>query len=604
MKKFSGILSMTKSTYGFIIFEDQKYYVAGINTLNAHNNDLVEFELITYNGKQEAKITKVVKRETEEFTGVITVYDSFAFVSIKSFYEDVYIKKTKRFRAKTGDLVKIKIYDWGNNNKKAEAKIVKIYGSSEIAETINEAKIEESGVETVFSDECIAEVNKIKNPDIEKELKNRIDLRETNHITIDGVDTKDIDDSIYLEKLEKGYKLYVSIADVSYFVKKDSFLDLSARNRGNSIYLYNKVIPMLPKRLSNDLCSLNVGEDKLTFTVEIVYNDNGKVISSDCYKSVINSKYKFNYDEVNEILEGKSKNNILYTDMLFHMNELSKKLESERNRRGAIDFDIPEIKLNMIGNSVESIELRNRYDAEKLIESFMIAANEEIANRLMWEEIPTVYRIHEAPDMFTINELNMELTKLGYPIIKPEHITSSKFQKLIDKTRNLNISYLVHKMVLKAMQKAVYSPINKGHFGLASMYYLHFTSPIRRYSDLVVHRILDISLNRYMDKKEKVRLFKELKQICLHITNTEKIAQNLEMDTKNTKICEYMTRYLGDTFKAIVSGMNSSKVFVRLSNYAEATLITKNKEYIIGTEIEVLVISIDIYNSEIIVKEI
>ena len=604
MKKFSGILSMTKSTYGFIIFEDQKYYVAGINTLNAHNNDLVEFELITYNGKQEAKITKVVKRETEEFTGVITVYDSFAFVSIKSFYEDVYIKKTKRFRAKTGDLVKIKIYDWGNNNKKAEAKIVKIYGSSEIADTINEAKIEESGVETVFSDECIAEVNKIKNPDIEKELKNRIDLRETNHITIDGVDTKDIDDSIYLEKLEKGYKLYVSIADVSYFVKKDSFLDLSARNRGNSIYLYNKVIPMLPKRLSNDLCSLNVGEDKLTFTVEIVYNDNGKVISSDCYKSVINSKYKFNYDEVNEILEGKSKNNILYTDMLFHMNELSKKLESERNRRGAIDFDIPEIKLNMIGNSVESIELRNRYDAEKLIESFMIAANEEIANRLMWEEIPTVYRIHEAPDTFTINELNMELTKLGYPIIKPEHITSSKFQKLIDKTRNLNISYLVHKMVLKAMQKAVYSPINKGHFGLASMYYLHFTSPIRRYSDLVVHRILDISLNRYMDKKEKVRLFKELKQICLHITNTEKIAQNLEMDTKNTKICEYMTRYLGDTFKAIVSGMNSSKVFVRLSNYAEATLITKNKEYIIGTEIEVLVISIDIYNSEIIVKEI
>lgn len=604
MKKFSGVLSMTKSTYGFIIFEDQKYYVAGINTLNAHNNDLVEFELITYNGKQEAKITKVVKRETEEFTGVITVYDSFAFVSIKSFYEDVYIKKTKRFRAKTGDLVKIKIYDWGNNNKKAEAKIVKIYGSSEIADTINDAKIEESGVETVFSDECIAEVNKIKNPDIEKELKNRIDLRETNHITIDGVDTKDIDDSIYLEKLEKGYKLYVSIADVSYFVKKDSFLDLSARNRGNSIYLYNKVIPMLPKRLSNDLCSLNVGEDKLTFTVEIVYNDNGKVISSDCYKSVINSKYKFNYDEVNEILEGKSKNNILYTDMLFHMNELSKKLESERNRRGAIDFDIPEIKLNLIGNSVESIELRNRYDAEKLIESFMIAANEEIANRLMWEEIPTVYRIHEAPDMFTINELNMELTKLGYPIIKPEHITSSKFQKLIDKTRNLNISYLVHKMVLKAMQKAVYSPINKGHFGLASMYYLHFTSPIRRYSDLVVHRILDISLNRYMDKKEKVRLFKELKQICLHITNTEKIAQNLEMDTKNTKICEYMTRYLGDTFKAIVSGMNSNKVFVRLSNYAEATLITKNKEYIIGTEIEVLVISIDIYNSEIIVKEI
>lgn len=604
MKKFSGILSMTKSTYGFIIFEDQKYYVAGINTLNAHNNDLVEFELITYNGKQEAKITKVAKRETEEFTGVITVYDNFAFVSIKSFYEDVYIKKTKRFRAKTGDLVKIKIYDWGSNNKKAEAKIVKIYGSSEIADTINEAKIEESGVETVFSDECIAEVNKIKNPDIEKELKNRIDLRETNHITIDGVDTKDIDDSIYLEKLEKGYKLYVSIADVSYFVKKDSFLDLSARNRGNSIYLYNKVIPMLPKRLSNDLCSLNVGEDKLTFTVEIVYNDNGKVISSDCYKSVINSKYKFNYDEVNEILEGKSKNNILYTDMLLHMNELSKKLESERNRRGAIDFDIPEIKLNMIGNSVESIELRNRYDAEKLIESFMIAANEEIANRLMWEEIPTVYRIHEAPDMFTINELNMELTKLGYPIIKPEHITSSKFQKLIDKTRNLNISYLVHKMVLKAMQKAVYSPINKGHFGLASMYYLHFTSPIRRYSDLVVHRILDISLNRYMDKKEKVRLFKELKQICLHITNTEKIAQNLEMDTKNTKICEYMTRYLGDTFKAIVSGMNSSKVFVRLSNYAEAKLITKNKEYIIGTEIEVLVISIDIYNSEIIVKEI
>ncbi|WP_068267556.1 ribonuclease R family protein [Caviibacter abscessus] len=605
MNKYEGTLSMSKSNYGFIISGDDKCYVSGINTLNAHDNDLVEFEYITFNGKQEAKITKILKRSTDEFIGKIEVHDKFSFVSISSFYEDVYVKINKKNKVKTGDLVKIKIYFWGNKNKKAEGKIIKNYGNSSKADVLTKAIIEKSGINITFDIDVINEIKNIKDPNIKKELKNRVDLREKLHVTIDSVDTRDIDDAICLEKIDKGYKLFVSIADVSYFVKKNSALDKWAKLRGNSVYLYNEVIPMLHKRLSNDLCSLNPNVDRLAFTVEITLDENAKVISSDFYKSIIKSKYKLDYDSVNNLLKNND-NKLEYMQMLNSMNELSKMLEMQKKQRGSIDFDIPEIKLNLNSkNEVTSLSIRNREDSEKLIESFMILANEEVAQRFYWDEMPTVYRIHEKPDITSIETLNAELTKLGYPIKKVNNITSSQFQKIIEKTKKLPISYMAHKLILKSMQKAIYSTENKGHFGLASKYYLHFTSPIRRYSDLVVHRLLSILIDKYIDKKEKDKILDKLKPICEHISKTERVAQSLEMETTNVKVCEYMVKYIGHEFNGIISGITSSRVFVQLNNYVDTILISnKSSEYVIGKTIKVVIFDVDVFKSEILVKEI
>lgn len=604
MDKFEGILSMSRSNYGFIISGDKKCYVAGINTLNAHNNDTVEYEYIMYNGKQEAKITRVIKRSTDEFIGRIEVLKNFSFVTINSFYEDVYVKTTKKNKVKTGDLVKVKIYYWGDKNRKAEAKIIKNYGSSDSADVLSQTIIEKSGINTEFDIEVLNEIKGIKNPDIKKEIKNRVDLRENLHVTIDGIDTRDIDDAICLEKLDKGYKLFVSIADVSYFVKENTALDKCAKLRGNSVYLYNQVIPMLPKRLSNDLCSLNPNVDRLAFTVEIILDENAKVISSDFYKSIINSKYKLDYDNVNYLLKNND-DTLEYMQMLNYMANLSKRLELRRKQRGSIDFDIPEIKLKLNSkNVVETLSLRNRDEAEKLIENFMILANEEVAQRFYWDEMPTVYRIHEKPDILSIETLNEELTKLGYPIKNINNITSSKFQKIIEKTKNLPISYMTHKLILRSMQKAVYSIENKGHFGLASTYYLHFTSPIRRYADLVVHRLLSNLIDKYIEKKTKNKIATKLKPICEHISKMERVAQSIETDTTNIKICEYMLKYVGHEFDAIISGLSASRVFVQLSNYVEGILITKSNEYTIGKQIKVVITNIDMFNNEILVKEI
>ena len=326
-------------------------------------------------------------------------------------------------------------------------------------------------------------------------------------ITIDGEDAKDLDDAVYVEKLKNGnYRLIVSIADVSHYIQQDILLDKEAQKRGNSVYLVDRVLPMFPKEISNGVCSLNPRENKLTFTCEMEIDPSGKVVDSETYKSVIKTAHRMTYSNVNKILDGDEELTKEYgdiKDMLFTMFELSKILRDVKYQRGSIDFDIPEIKVVLDSEGkVESLKKRERGEAEKIIEDFMISANEAVAEKLFWLEIPSVYRTHDKPDPERIKTLNDTLAKFNYRIHSFEDLHPKRFQSIIEDSKDKDISMIVHKFILMSLKQARYTVDNTGHFGLASNYYTHFTSPIRRYSDLLVHRILGTTLNGYPSKKQ------------------------------------------------------------------------------------------------------
>ena len=521
---------------------------------------------------REGEVYKIVKRDRDIVVGVFEKSMNFGFVRPKNAPRDIYVSKKKTKGAQTGDLVAVKIYFWGDSEKKPEGEVVSIIGNPQDTETLISALLIDNGIQEKFSNEVIKEVDRIEE-DFSAEIEDRKDLRHLNIITIDGADAKDLDDAVYVEKTDIGYKLYVSIADVSYYVKEGTELDTEALKRGNSIYLVDRVIPMLPRKLSNNLCSLNPHEDKLTFTVEIDFDARGKVIGNDFYKSVIKSKYRMTYTDVNKIFEGDEelieKYSAVYkifTEML----ELSHIIRNTKKRRGSIDFELPEIKVVLDENKlVKKIEVRERGEAEKLIEDFMVAANEVVAEKLFWEEIPAIYRVHEDPDKAKISVLNESLAKFGYYIKNLDDLHPGKFQTIIEKTTGLPEGYLIHKLILRAMQRARYANKNLGHFGLASKYYLHFTSPIRRYSDLVVHRMLGRSIERFMKEKEKAKYMSSFEVISTAISRTERIADKLEEDSMKIKLIEYMQDKIGKTYIARLSGMNRNKIFMELENHIE-----------------------------------
>ena len=521
---------------------------------------------------REGEVYKIVKRDRDIIVGVFEKSMNFGFVRPKNAPRDIYISKKKTKGAKTGDLVAVKIYFWGDSEKKPEGEVVSIIGNPQDTQTLISALLIDNGIQEKFSNEVIKEVDRIEE-DFSEELENRKDLRHLNIVTIDGADAKDLDDAVYVEKTDLGYKLYVSIADVSYYVKEGTELDTEALKRGNSIYLVDRVIPMLPRKLSNNLCSLNPHEDKLTFTVEIDFDARGKVIGNDFYKSVIKSKYRMTYTDVNKIFEGDEELIEKYSPvhkMFTEMLELSHIIRNTKKRRGSIDFELPEIKVVLDENKlVKKIEVRERGEAEKLIEDFMVAANEVVAEKLFWEEIPAIYRVHEDPDKAKISVLNESLAKFGYYIKNLDDLHPGKFQTIIEKTTGLPEGYLIHKLILRAMQRARYANKNLGHFGLASKYYLHFTSPIRRYSDLVVHRMLGRSIERFMKEKEKAKYMSSFEVISTAISRTERIADKLEEDSVKIKLIEYMQDKIGKTYIARLSGMNRNKIFMELENHIE-----------------------------------
>ena len=543
-----GEISISGGNFGFLdVVGESSIFISGHYLNTAMNGDTVLVRILknntNSNKSREGEVYKIVRRARDVIVGVFEHNLSFGFVRPKNSVKDIYIPKKKIKGAKTGDLVAVKIYFWGDDEKKPEGEVVSILGDPQDTEALISALLINNGIQEKFPNEVIKETDKI-NDDFSEEIEKRRDLRHLDIITIDGSDAKDLDDAVYVEKTDTGYKLFVSIADVSYYVKSGSELDREALKRGNSIYLVDRVIPMLPRKLSNNLCSLNPDEDKLTFTVEIEFDSNGKVVKNDFYKSVIKSKYRMTYSGVNKILEGDEKLIKEYSgiyEMLKNMLSLSKSLRHIKKRRGSIDFELPEIKVILDENKlVKDIELRSRGEAERIIEDFMVAANEVVAEKLFWEEIPAIYRVHEDPDKAKIAALNETLVKFGYHLKNLEEMHPGKFQTIIDRTTGLPEGYLIHKLILRAMQRARYANKNLGHFGLASKYYLHFTSPIRRYSDLVVHRMLDKSITKFMKEKEKQSYSENLDTVASIISKTERVADKLEEDSVKIKLIEYM----------------------------------------------------------------
>ena len=572
-----GEISIGNGNFGFLdIPGEESVFISG-NCLNtAMHNDTVLVRILKNNNlssrKREGEVYKVIKRDRDVLVGTFENNMSFGFVRPRNSPKDIYIPKKKIKGAKTGDLVAVKIDFWGEEGRKPEGEIVSVLGDPQDTKALISSLLVNAGIQEKFPNEVLKELDKIEE-DFQDEIEKRKDLRHLNIITIDGSDAKDLDDAVYVEKTDSGYKLYVSIADVSYYVKESTELDLEALKRGNSIYLVDRVIPMLPRKLSNNLCSLNPDEDKLTFTVEIDFDAKGKVIRNDFYKSVIKSKYRMTYSDVNKIFEGDEKLVKEYGpihNLLNEMLTLSHIIRSTKKRRGSIDFELPEIKVLLDEEgAVESVELRSRGEAERIIEDFMVAANEVVAEKLFWEEIPAIYRVHEDPDRSKISALNESLVKFGYSIKNLDDLHPGKFQAIIEKTTGLPEGYLIHKLILRAMQRARYANRNLGHFGLASRYYLHFTSPIRRYSDLVVHRMLGKSLERFIKEKEKGKYSAEFEVVAAAVSKTERTADKLEEESVKIKLIEYMQDKIGETYIARLSGMNRNKIFMELENHIE-----------------------------------
>ena len=577
-----GEISISSGNFGFLDINGQaSVFIPGAYLNTAMNGDTVLVRILkesSDNKKREGEVYKVIKRNRDVIVGVFEHNLSFGFVRPRNSPKDIYIPKKLIRGAKTGDLVAVKVDFWGDDERKPEGGIVSILGSPKDTEALISSLLLNEGIEEKFPNEVLQELDKI-DEDFSDELENRKDLRHLDIITIDGSDAKDLDDAVYVEKTEDEYKLFVSIADVSYYVRENTELDTEALKRGNSIYLVDRVIPMLPRKLSNNLCSLNPNEDKLTFTVEMDLDKRGKVIKNDFYKSVIKSKYRMTYENVNTILEKDEdleEYRNLYDkyrkidEMLKNMLELSKIIRSNKKRRGSIDFELPEIKVVLDENkAVKDIVLRSRGEAERIIEDFMVIANETVAEKLFWEEIPAIYRVHEDPDKAKVQALNETLTKFGYSLKGLEEIHPGKFQNIIERTTGLPEGYLIHKLILRAMQRARYANKNLGHFGLASKYYLHFTSPIRRYSDLIVHRMLGRSIEKFMNEKEKAKYGANFEAIASSISRTERVADKLEEDSVKIKLIEYMQDKIGQVYVARLSGMNKNKIFMELENHVE-----------------------------------
>lgn len=604
-----GVFSIIKNRFAFVDTETEGIFIPRKDFNGALNGDTVLVRITEADfrsGKKEGTVEKIIKRENDTVVGILHKRDSFGFVvPTHSFGQDIYIPKKFLKMAKDGELVLVKIDFWGDKTRKPEGQIIEKLGDPLDSDVMIEALIKRTGLSESFPNEVLKEARNIKTEITKEEREGRRDLTNLPIITIDGADAKDLDDAVYVGKLENGnFRLVVSIADVSHYVKEGSALDKEALKRGNSVYLVDRVLPMLPKEISNGICSLNPNEEKLTFTCDMEITPEGKVVSADTYKSIIKTVYRMTYDNVNKIFEGDKEVTKEYEsikEMCFTMLELSKIIREIKYKRGSIDFELPEIQVVLDENKkVEYLRRRDRGEAERVIEDFMIEANEAVAEKLFWLEVPSIYRTHEKPDSERIEALNDTLGKFGYRIHSAEGLHPKKFQSIIEDSKEKGISMIVHKMILMALKQARYTPENIGHFGLASSYYTHFTSPIRRYADLMIHRILGATLHGYPKQKYIDKLEKSLGTICTAISKTERDAMKAEDESVKIKVVEYMLDKVGETFKGTITGFASRKVFIETEELVECMWdVTNSPHYYEFDEIEYAMVDKDsgaVYN--------
>ena len=516
MGLFVGKFVAHRKGYGFVESDEeftQDLFIPKDDINGALHNDRVMAEIVTpatEDKRAEGKVIKIIKREVTRVVGLFQENKSFGFVvpDDKKFNQDIFIPKRGFNGAKNDDKVVCEITLWPQENRKPEGKIIEVLGKKGERGVEIDSIIRAHGLPEEFPKKVIDEANYVSSQDLEDEIARRLDLRHLEIFTIDGEDAKDLDDAISIEVLPNGnYKLGVHIADVTHYVREKSKLDKEALKRATSVYLVDKVIPMLPKQLSNGVCSLNPFEDKLTLSCIMEIDENGKVVNSEIAETVINSKARMTYTEVSDILE-KDDEKLKQTfakqvEDFKNAEKLARILMKRRERRGAIDFDFPEAKiiLNREGKVVD-IKCYERRISNKMIEEFMLVANETVAEHFYWLQLPFVYRIHETPSAEKMEDLNKFIATFGYHIKGDlEDVHPKEIQSLVEKIKGTKEEESISTIALRSMKQAKYSPQCIGHFGLAAKYYCHFTSPIRRYPDLQIHRIIKEQLNNKLNNK-------------------------------------------------------------------------------------------------------
>ena len=530
-------------------------------------------------------MSEIGKKEFEKMTIVGTYQKSknFGFVvpDDKKLGTDIYIAKKNNKKAKNNQKVVVAITKPAQKGKSAEGKIVEIIGYIDQAGVDMLSLIKEYNLPYEFSEPVIKEARKISQMINEKEITSRKDLRAEEIFTIDGEDAKDLDDAVNVKKLENGnYFLGVHIADVSHYVKEGSFLDKEAILRGTSVYMLDRVIPMLPVELSNGICSLNAGKDRFAISCIMEINEKGQVVSSDIFKSVIRVTERMSYTDVQKILDDSDKKvTKRYEKYIAHfktMAELARILKARRKKEGSLDLDIPETKIVLdeqgFAIDVKKYEL---YFANEIIEQFMLTANETVAEKFYWLEAPFIYRVHEAPDMEKVTELNKFLFNLGYRVkCNKEEVHSTAFADVLEKIKGKPEEMVISNLVLRTLKVARYESENKGHFGIASKYYCHFTSPIRRYPDLFIHRIISKYLKQgYNLSEEEIAIYQsQATRYAETSSEREKIAQKVERESVDIKMAEYMENHIGEEYDGIISSIQSFGVFVELENTVEGMI--------------------------------
>ena len=583
-----GIYRRNAKGFGFVKVEnmEDEIYISKDKSKNALNEDKVLVEIIeekSENKKAEGKIVEILGRQKDTIVGIFQKSKNFGFVvpDNKNFGTDIFISKKDCGKARNNHKVLVKITKYPKKGKNAEGKIIEILGGVNEAGVDMLSLIEEYDLPYVFPKAVVNEAKSKGNKINEKDIKNRKDLRNDIVFTIDGQDAKDLDDAVSVKKLENGnYKLDVHIADVSYYVRENSLLDKEAQIRGTSIYMLGRVIPMLPRELSNGICSLNEGEDRYTLSCTMEINSKGNVVSSDVYKAVINVTKRMNYHDVQAILDDSNKEiTKKYKDYISNfklMEELAKILKNKRAEQGYLNLDIPESKIDLdINGRVTNISKYETSFANEIIEQFMLKANETIAEKFFWLDAPFIYRVHEEPDIDKVKELNKFLYNFGLKVkIVNEKVYPTEFAKILEEVKQKDEEKVVSNLILRTLKVARYESENQGHFGIASKYYCHFTSPIRRYPDLFIHRIISNYLeNKYNVSDEFKNEYKaKAEQRATSSSDREKIATKVERESEDIKKAEYMENKVGEEYEGIVSSITQFGMFVELDNTVEGLI--------------------------------
>lgn len=587
-----GRLQGNERGFGFVIPDDDSIkdiFIPADSLSGAMHNDRVIARVnkkVIGDKRSEGEIIRIIKRSNLTIVGTFDSSRYFGFVisDDTKISGDIFIPKDEINNAKPGQKVVAEIVKWPEKRRNAEGRIIEIIGDKNEPGTDILSIIKSYNLSETFPEDVLKQADSIGDTVTGEMIKGRHDLRELRMVTIDGEDAKDLDDAVSLERLPDGnYRLGVHIADVSHYVTENSPLDKEAQKRGTSVYLVDRVIPMLPKKLSNGICSLNPKIDRLSFTVMMDIDKSGKVISHEIFDSVINIDERMTYTNVYKILVENDTELCKRYDYLVEdfrmMKELALILRKKRTLRGAIDFDFEEAKI-ILDEKGKPIEIK-RYEitiANKIIEEFMLACNETVAEHFFWANSPFVYRIHEDPDIDKIEAFGEFVHNMGYHLKGINKVHPKALQDLIEQVKGSKEERIISTVMLRSLQKARYSPQNQGHFGLAAKYYCHFTSPIRRYPDIIIHRIMKEYLKGRMNEGRENTLNGRLPEVAKTCSERERAAEEAERETEDLKKVEYMKEHEGEVFEGIISNIMSFGMFVELGNTIEGLVRMSSME--------------------------